>query len=181
MNCFGARKEFVAFWRGTLGGEQRRDFVGHLKKCKKCGHAFRVFSLSAPMLYSGNRAVESGGSRPAAPASSPAFSRRAAADAPFDAARTPRTDKIRSAEILLRASVYRLDDRRPKRTWSSAAAAVSAVAAAVLVAYFAAPPQPQTFEQAITASMPEVSAQTDTDPLGQQMPMIIDASNEVAG
>jgi hypothetical protein len=180
MNCFGARKEFVSFWRGTLGGERRRDFLSHLKKCKKCDRAFRAFSLSAPMLYAGNRAVEGGASRPAPAASSPSFARVAAADK-FDAARAPRTDKTRSAEILRRASVYRLDDRRPKRTWSSAAAAVSALAAAVLVAYFAVPPQPQTFEQAITASMPEVSAQTDTDPLGQQMPLIIDASNEVAG
>lgn len=180
MNCFATRKEFVPFWRGALGGERRRDFLGHLKKCNKCDRAFRAFSLTAPMLHSGDRTVQAEASGPAASAGLAATARRASADAPF-AATAARTDAVRSAEILRRASVYRLDDRRPKRTWSSAAAAISAVAAAVLVAYFSVPPQPQTFEQAITSSVAETSAPSDADPLGQQMPLITNASNEVAG
>ena len=180
MNCFVARKEFVSFWRGALGGERRRDFMMHLKKCKRCDRAFRAFSLTAPMLHSGSRAVQAGVSRPSAPAAFPAAAHAPTRDMSFSAA-SGRTDTARSAEILRRASVYRLDDRRAKRKWGGAAAAVSAMAAAVLVGYFSIPPQPQTFEQAITSPMPQTSAQSETDPLGQQMPSIMDASNEVAG
>jgi hypothetical protein len=180
MNCFVARKEFVSFWRGTLGGERRRDFMVHLKKCNRCDRAFRAFSLTAPMLHSGHRAVQAGVSRPAAPAGFPAAAHKPTGDTPF-AALSTRTDAARSAEILRRASVHRLEDRRPKRKWSGAAAAVSAMAAAVLVGYFSIPPQPQSFEQAIISPMPETSAQSESDLLGQQMPSIMDVSNEVAG
>lgn len=52
MNCFEARKEFGAFWRRTLAPEARAAFSSHLGSCAKCDRSFRIFALSAPVLYS---------------------------------------------------------------------------------------------------------------------------------
>src|SRR5271168_524959 len=51
MNCFEARQEFPALWRKTLPAERRAELLAHLKGCEKCDHAFRVFALTAPVLY----------------------------------------------------------------------------------------------------------------------------------
>ena len=51
MNCFEARQEFPALWRKTVTADRRADLLAHLKGCEKCDHAFRVFALTAPVLY----------------------------------------------------------------------------------------------------------------------------------
>ena len=51
MNCFEARQEFPALWRKTATTERRADLLAHLKGCDKCDHAFRIFALTAPVLY----------------------------------------------------------------------------------------------------------------------------------
>ncbi len=51
MNCFEARQEFSALWRKTATAERRAELLAHLKGCGKCGHAFRVFALTAPVLH----------------------------------------------------------------------------------------------------------------------------------
>ncbi|HUA32746.1 MAG TPA: hypothetical protein VMA09_04030 [Candidatus Binataceae bacterium] len=58
MNCFETRQEFPALWRKTATEERRAELLAHLKSCAKCDHAFRVFALTAPVLYS---ATEPGG------------------------------------------------------------------------------------------------------------------------
>jgi hypothetical protein len=57
MNCFEARQDFPAFWRKTIAAERRAELLGHLAGCAKCDHAFRLFALSAPVLY-GDRQAE---------------------------------------------------------------------------------------------------------------------------
>jgi len=52
MNCFEARQDFPAFWRRSLESERRAELMAHLKGCAKCDRAFRVFALTAPVLYS---------------------------------------------------------------------------------------------------------------------------------
>ncbi len=51
MNCFEARNGFAAFWRKTLEPELRATFVAHLEGCAGCDRAFRVFAMTAPLLY----------------------------------------------------------------------------------------------------------------------------------
>ena len=60
MNCFEARQEFPALWRKTATVERRSELTAHLATCAKCDHAFRVFSLTAPVLHSAGDATESG-------------------------------------------------------------------------------------------------------------------------
>jgi predicted anti-sigma-YlaC factor YlaD len=52
MNCFESRQEFPALWRKTVTAERQSEMTAHLKGCSKCDHAFRVFALTAPVLYS---------------------------------------------------------------------------------------------------------------------------------
>ncbi len=52
MNCFETRNGFGAFWRRTLAPESRTALVSHLSECAGCDRAFRVFALTAPLLYS---------------------------------------------------------------------------------------------------------------------------------
>ncbi len=52
MNCFEARKEFVAFWRRTLDVARRAEFSNHLERCERCDHSFRLFAISAPVIHS---------------------------------------------------------------------------------------------------------------------------------
>lgn len=52
MNCFETRQEYPALWRKTATDERRAELLAHLKSCSKCDHAFRVFALTAPVLYS---------------------------------------------------------------------------------------------------------------------------------
>ncbi len=92
-------------------------------------------------------------------------------------------DAQRAAEIVRRASVYRLADRRPSLRWREAAAGLSAVAAAVLLAYFSVAAPSQTFDDALanSDSISETTAQPDTDFLGQQIPTIPAVSSDLAG
>jgi len=52
MNCFEARNDFVAFWQKTLSIERLKALLTHLRRCGTCDHAFRIFALTAPILYS---------------------------------------------------------------------------------------------------------------------------------
>jgi hypothetical protein len=51
MNCFEARNGFAGFWRKTLEPEVRAAFLAHLQDCAGCDRAFRVFAMTAPLLY----------------------------------------------------------------------------------------------------------------------------------
>jgi Putative zinc-finger len=191
MNCFEARQDFVSFWRGALDGERRRELLAHLMGCAKCDRAFRTFALTAPMLHSGGAAA-------AEDAASSATQQHASRDVLHSASQVPRSapagtpidlsgvrsaDADRAAEILRRASVYRLGERRPRRAWRDAAAGLSAVAAAVLLAYFSIAAPSQSFDDILanSDSISETAAQPDTDFLGQQMPAVPTVSNDLAG
>jgi hypothetical protein len=182
MNCFEARQDFVGFWQSALEGERRRELLAHLKGCSKCDRAFRAFALTAPMLHSGGGAK----AEPAIGAAShdaPQGMRQGAAqlDFPIDMNGLRSADAHRAAEILRRASVYRLADRRSSRQWREAAAGLSAVAAAVLLLYFSMATPPQSFDDALASSVSETTAQPDTDFLGQQIPSLPAVSSDLAG
>jgi hypothetical protein len=51
MNCFETRHRFAGFWRQSLAPDDRRAFLAHLAGCRACDHAFRIFALTAPVLY----------------------------------------------------------------------------------------------------------------------------------
>jgi hypothetical protein len=175
MNCFEARQDFVGFWRSALEGERRRELLAHLKGCSKCDRAFRAFALSAPMVHSGATGAASHGG------SQGMWQDASHLDLPVDMNGLRRADAHRAAEILRRASVYRLADRRPSRHWREAAAGLSAVVAAVLLLYFSVAARSQSFDDALANSISETSAQPDTDFLGQQIPSIPAVSSDLAG
>jgi hypothetical protein len=52
MNCFEARAGFAALWRKKLEPGARAALMEHLKQCRRCDRAFRVFTLSGIALYS---------------------------------------------------------------------------------------------------------------------------------
>jgi anti-sigma factor RsiW len=163
MSCFETRQEFVRFWRGALDGERRQMLLSHLKGCPKCDRAFRAFALTAPMLHArGEAAAARAGATPHSAPQNPGW--------PMNMNGGQRTDAQRAAEILHRASVYRIAQRRPIHQWREAAAALSAVAAAVLMIYFslAAPPPSLDDMLGTTDSVSETVPQTGTDLLGQQ-------------
>lgn len=191
MNCFEARQDFVSFWQSALDGERRRELLAHLKGCAKCDRAFRAFALTAPMLHLKGVAVagedrisETPHTAPQdVPRATPHAAQNVPIDMPVDMSGVRRADAPRVAEILRRASVYRLAERRPSRPWRDAAAGLSAVAAAVLLAYFSVAAPSQSFDEALTNtdSVSETVAQPDTDFLGQQMPSMPAVSNDLAG
>jgi hypothetical protein len=191
MNCFEARQDFVSFWQSALDSERRRELLAHLKGCAKCDRAFRAFALTAPMLHLKGVAV-AGEDRISAtphtapqdvPRDTPHAAQNVPIDMPVDMSGVRRADAPRVAEILRRASVYRLAERRPSRPWRDAAAGLSAVAAAVLLAYFSVAAPSQSFDEALTNSdsVSETVAQPDTDFLGQQVPSMPAVSNDLAG
>ena len=51
MNCFETRNGFAAFWRKALEPGLRAAFLSHLMECAGCDRAFRVFAMTAPLLY----------------------------------------------------------------------------------------------------------------------------------
>jgi hypothetical protein len=203
MNCFEARQDFVGFWQSVLDGERRRELLTHLKGCAKCDRAFRAFALTAPMLHltgvAADKAVADEGGILATPHGvsrdvpdiAPNIAAHVKQSAPLSASITMpiemggvrRADAHRAAEILRRASVYRLAERRPSRPWRDAAAGLSAVAAAVLFAYFSVAAPSQSFDDAManTDSISETAVQPDTDFLGQQLPSMPAVSNDLAG
>jgi hypothetical protein len=184
MNCFEARQDFVGFWQSAFEGERRRELLAHLKECLKCDRAFRAFALTAPMLHSGGAAK----SEPAIGEAShePPQSMRQDVphlDFPIGMNGPRSADAHRAAEILRRASVYRLADRRPSRHWREAAAGLSAVAAAVLLLYFSVAAPSQSFDDALanSDSISQTAPEPDTDFLGQQIPSIPAVSSDLAG
>lgn len=184
MNCFEARQDFVGFWQQALEGERRRELLAHLKGCSKCDRAFRAFALTAPMLHSGGAAA----ARPSINAALHDLPQTKPQDIPhldfsIDMNGLRSADAQRAAEIVRRASVYRLADRRPSLRWREAAAGLSAVAAAVLLAYFSVAAPSQSFDDALanSDSISETTAQPDTDFLGQQIPTIPAVSSDLAG
>jgi hypothetical protein len=190
MNCFEARQDFVSFWRGALDGERRRELLAHLMGCAKCDRALRTFALTAPMLHSGGAAAEEAASSATQQHASrdvlhiaPQVPRSAPAGTPIDLSGVRSADADRAVEILRRASVYRLVERRPRRAWRDAAAGLSAVAAAVLLAYFSIAAPSQSFDDILanSDSISETATQPDTDFLGQQMPATPTVSNDFAG
>ena len=184
MNCFEARRDFVGFWQSALEGERRRELLAHLKGCLKCDRAFRAFALTAPMLHCGSAAAGQpsiGAASHDSPQTMPQDVPHL--DFPIDMNGLRSADAHRAAEILRRASVYRLADRRPSLRWREAAAGLSAVAAAVLLAYFSVAAPSQSFDDALanSDSISETTAQPDTDFLGQQIPTIPAVSSDLAG
>jgi hypothetical protein len=191
MNCFEARQDFVGFWQSALEGERRRELLAHLKGCSKCDRGFRAFALTAPMLHSRGEAAAEGGisatphaaPQDVAPQGAQSAPQNATQNAPIDMNSVRRADPQRAAEILQRASVYRLADRRPSHQWRDAAAGLSAVAAAVLLVYFSVAAPSQSFDDALanSDSISETATPTDSDFLGQQIPSIPAVSNDIAG
>jgi hypothetical protein len=187
MNCFEARQDFVGFWQSALDGERRRELLAHLKGCAKCDRAFRAFALTAPMLHARGAAADEAGAYgdriSATPYVEQSTPRHASSSMPIDMNGMRRADAHRVDEILRRASVYRLAERRPSRQWRDAAAGLSAMVAAVLLAYFSVAAPSQSFDEALinTDSISETVAQPDTDFLGQQIPSMPAVSNDLAG
>lgn len=191
MNCFEARQDFVGFWRGALDGERRRALLAHLNGCSKCDRAFRAFALTAPMLHSRSGATAAEGGIDATAHAAPQDGSREAAhvaphasqSVPIDMNGVRSADARRAAEILRRASVHRLADRRPSRQWREAAVGLSAVAAAVLLAYFSVATPAPSFDDALASpdSISATAAQSDVDFLGQQMPAMPAVSGDLAG
>src|SRR5258708_34502410 len=146
MNCFEARQDFVGFWQSALEGERRRELLAHLKGCLKCDRAFRAFALTAPMLHSGGVA----NTEPSIGAVSHDAPQSIRQDAPhlgfpIDMNGVRRADAHRAAEILRRASVYRLAGRPPSRHWREAAGGVSAGAAAAVLLLLSSGPAAPVF------------------------------------
>jgi len=146
MNCFEARQEFSALWRKTASAERRAELLAHLKGCEKCDHAFRVFALTAPVLYGEMDRYASRAARPA---------RRE-----FSLADRPRRF----------ASVSREVSPRPTR-WLSMAAAAAIFVCASSAAYLSTRVPNQSLAEALSA--PETSMNSDAaeDPLAPEMPM----------
>lgn len=180
MNCFEARQDFVGFWQGTLGDERRRNLLAHLKGCSKCDRAFRAFALTAPMLHARGGATAQS-ARGATPEGGTLDVSRLQLPGNIDG--TPRADAHRAAEILRRASVYRLADRRLSHRLRDAAAGFSAMAAAALLLYFSLATPSQSFDDLMVPSdsISETAPQSDTDFLGQQMAPISPVSYDIAG
>ena len=180
MNCFEARQDFVGFWQSALGDERRRNLLAHLKGCPKCDRAFRAFALTAPMLHAGNGATAES-ARGATPAGGRFGVSHLELSGKLDGTRS--ADAHRAAEILRRASVYRLADRRPSHRLRDAAAGFSAMAAAALLLYFSLATPSQSFDDlmAPSDSISETASQSDTNFLGQQTAPISTVSYDIAG
>jgi hypothetical protein len=185
MNCFEVRQDFVGFWQRTLDDQRRRELLDHLKGCSKCDRSFRGFALTAPMLHSR--------SATAAASTSSAMIRaaREGLDISDASPQAPHlnmngvrsADAQRAAEIVRRASLYRLAASRPSPAWRYAAAGFSAAAAAMMLVYFSVAAPSQSFDEAFinSDSIYETAAQPDADFLGQQIPPIPAVGGDLAG
>jgi anti-sigma factor RsiW len=138
MNCFETRNDFVALWQNAITPERRIQLLAHLRECPSCDHSFRVFTLTAPVLYS---AIE------------PPPSSQATGPAAMYPGRTHHPGEAPAPANRLIA-----------RTISRAAAMFVMAAAAAVALYFAAPPH-MTFEDAIGAdnSNVELASYPSTD------------------
>jgi hypothetical protein len=145
MNCFEARNDFVAFWQKTLAGERRTRLLTHLCGCAACDRSFRVFALTASVLYS---AIE--------PDWSSAY---------------PRIIGLNAGEFDL-SSALSITGRRPVvRKLNGVLPAFVMAAAAAIALYLSLPPR-MTFEDAIAGdnSNAEVASYPSADSFfGQEL------------
>ncbi|HUY27823.1 MAG TPA: zf-HC2 domain-containing protein [Candidatus Binataceae bacterium] len=122
MNCFEARHDFPAFWRRELSADRRAALNAHLDRCAKCGQAFRVFALTAPVLHCESAAVSG-------------------AAAPREFTFEPRA----------RASAPRINaSYGARRRWLAMCASALIFLAASTGAYFAASAPAQSLSEALT-------------------------------
>jgi hypothetical protein len=145
MNCFEVRSDFVAFWQKTLARKHRAQLLTHMNGCAQCDRAFRMFALTAPVLYS---AVE------------PQWDSSFARPLGFN------PDKVDG-----RGGGPRSEYRPAVRTVRRFLPALVMAAAAAIALYFAAPPH-MTFEDAIAADNPnnEIASYPATDSFfGQEL------------
>jgi hypothetical protein len=121
MNCFEAKNDFIGLWQKTLVRDRRAEVLTHLALCSTCDHSFRVFALTAPVLYS-----------PSEP------DRRSAAPL------------IRTGESGFKLLVPAPVAHRPRvRALNTVLPGLVTAAAALIAFYFAGPAM--TFEDAIAA------------------------------
>ncbi len=124
MNCFETRNGFAAFWRKALEPALRAAFLSHLTECAGCDRAFRVFAMTAPLLY--------------------------ADTIPAQAAPPSRPRAIRPASIVRQTGSS--GRGTSGRGWSALCAMVVAIAAAGFAAYLAAAMPRQTLDEALSSS-----------------------------
>jgi len=145
MNCFEARQEFPGLWRKTATAERRTELLAHLKGCEKCDHAFRIFALTAPVLYGELERQAARESRPA---------RRE-----FSLADRPR----RFASVSREAS-------RPMR-WIPMAAAAAIFVFATSAAYLSARAPDESMGEELSAPESSMTSENAGDPLAPEMPL----------
>jgi hypothetical protein len=153
MNCFEAKNDFIALWQKKLGHQRRSQLLAHLRGCATCDRSFRIFALTAPVLYSAAEPDWAAGAKQP--------SVRNIGE--LNLAGTP-------AKVRIWPSVRRLN--------RILAAFVMAAAAAIAL-YFTAPPR-TTFEDAIAAdnSNAEVASYRATDNFFGQTFMIQNTMGE---
>jgi hypothetical protein len=145
MNCFEARNDFVAFWQKTLANERRAQLLTHLRQCATCDHSFRIFALTAPILYSATEPDSSFGPAPAM--------------------------GLDAGGVGLSSDPSIAEHRPVVRTLNKVLPVFVMAAAAALALYFAASPR-MTFEDAIAAdnSNVELASYPSTDSFfGQEL------------
>jgi hypothetical protein len=145
MNCFEARQEFPALWRKTASAERRGDLLAHLKGCEKCDHAFRVFALTAPVLYGEMEQQASQVSQ---------LARRE-----FSLADRPSRFASASREVS-----------RPNR-WLPMAAAAAIFVFATSAAYLSARTPRESLGEAFSVPESSMTSETTGDPLAPEMPL----------
>ncbi|MFZ2061474.1 MAG: hypothetical protein WAU82_10730 [Candidatus Binatus sp.] len=145
MNCFEARQEFPALWRKTVTADRRNDLLAHLKGCEKCDHAFRVFALTAPVLYGEMEQPASRALRPA---------RRE-----FSLADRPSRFASASREVS-----------RSNR-WLPMAAAAAIFVFATSAAYLSVRTPNDSIGEALSVPESNMTSDTTGDPLAPEMPL----------
>jgi hypothetical protein len=138
MNCFEAKNDFVAFWQKNLSHQRRAQLLAHLRTCATCDRSFRVFALTAPVLYS--------------------------ATEPDSTADAKRPRGLDTSEFNLPGTSSGRPDWSLVRRLNRILAAFVMAAAAAIALYFTAPSH-VTFEDAIAAdnSNTEVASYPSTD------------------
>jgi anti-sigma factor RsiW len=145
MNCFEARQEFPAMWRKTLTAERRGELLAHLKGCEKCDHAFRVFALTAPVLYGEIDRYPAREARPARREFSLADRPRRFASAPREVSRASR--------------------------WIPMAAAAAIFVFATSAAYLSARVPNESIGEALSVPETSMTSENTGDPLAPEMPL----------
>lgn len=147
MNCFEAKNDFIAFWQKNLSRQRQAQLLAHLHRCATCDRSFRVFALTAPVLYS--------------------------ATEPDSTTDTRWQSSPETGEFNLPDTSSSTRDWPPVGSMNRILAAFVMAAAALVALYFTAPPH-ITFEDAITAdnANAEVASYSSTDSLFGQALMI---------